>query len=685
LPREEDPLLVMSVAAAVAQMGSSSAVAVGGSLLVRRSLLDLLTVCCSRSKSGPPPVAAAQQQDSRHLHNPFGRTQQTQSGQERPSQTSCCQATAAVSYRDLLHRLVLSAARRLGYAASRLLLADYMRWLLYQWLVASSSDKGEGSQEQRSQLVYIDASGAGTEEGAKFSLADFPHQLLVSTGGSLRQQCQADEPTALARFLTEYSEIILPILSAVTDHRLRWHLLMRYTVDSGCQGTDRDLAAIIRRDVSSIKALEFTVFYAGMSRLGANDREDQQGGRVAGEQREEDPAYAEAMVVVRAVQEFVSRNISSVEAAQIVSVRLSDTIQAVFLLQTFERCAEWEAPLGGSCGSLLLAVLSKIAELANVSSVGLLLARCNCVEILAALRGRLLQTRLAGVHAAVLEAAALVIEHLKGVSNCCFYAALAIAKASLEHFPSELPSACAFLGALAEGVVGGRHHSNHGAISAELNPAPQAESDACECASSLFAELVVLMHAVARGPRSSEGRRVSADSGNSPGSPSLFDEDSDCASFVMGPAGSANVTAASGKIAGSHVESKARSFTASYVDSVSTLFASGREEQLDEARKSLARSASILVTFMRNNADSDRLAFCAPLPSPYLASLTQTAVGQTLVEEVASRSESRPVVERVRELLRLAKRLLAGEPLSVPHLWLQVTFICFMIWQFEMN
>ena len=165
---EEDPLRVVTTALTLARLAVHSAV------LLPQALLDLCRLCSSRSAlhRGAFGVDAA------------------------PAPLHC--------FSSLLTRLLLFISRELGYTSPKALLLDHLRFMLAAW-TQPPEPQGEADVEGRRPPP--------PPPRVLLCLSDFPFFAMRLTGRY-----------SYSDFLLEHGDVILPSICQVTDIAARWRL-----------------------------------------------------------------------------------------------------------------------------------------------------------------------------------------------------------------------------------------------------------------------------------------------------------------------------------------------------------------------------------------------------------------------------------------------------------------------------
>jgi hypothetical protein len=225
-----NPLHAYSTAIAIARMACadctdstvtstySTSVAVLTPSFVRTAILDLLVLCSSRVKLGygsgkhtvEPPV---KRRDLMVKGMGTG-------GREGSGIEGLKVRIPSVDFSSLLSRLLRFISRKRGYENSSLLLVDHCRWLLCEWIKiscgshANEYNNGNNYNEGNSENKDENESDQNNNNNNNLKLEDFPYQILDPYCSSFKQ------------FLTNFGDIIFPLICMIENSKKRWTLLL---------------------------------------------------------------------------------------------------------------------------------------------------------------------------------------------------------------------------------------------------------------------------------------------------------------------------------------------------------------------------------------------------------------------------------------------------------------------------
>ena len=190
---------------------------------VRTAIFDLLVLCSSRVKWG----SAGSTGSLKHPVEPsgtrrdvtgkgFGEGGSQGSGIDR-SQVS----TPSINFSSLLSRLLRFIAKKRGYANSSLLLVDNCRWYLCEWIKMAcdnhvnkynnNNDNNEDNSDNDDENNNNDSNNCNNNN---LKLEDFPYQILDPYCSSYKQ------------FLTNFGDIIFPLICVIENSKIRWAQLL---------------------------------------------------------------------------------------------------------------------------------------------------------------------------------------------------------------------------------------------------------------------------------------------------------------------------------------------------------------------------------------------------------------------------------------------------------------------------
>jgi hypothetical protein len=188
----------------------STSVAVLTPSFVRTALLDLLVLCSSRVKLGYG--------SGKHTVEPSVKRRDLTvkgmgtGGRESSGIEGSKIRIPSIDFSSLLSRLLRFISRKRGYENSSLLLVDHCRWLLCEWIKVScgshvneynNGNNDNGDEDESDQ----------NNNNINLKLEDFPYQILDPYCSSFKQ------------FLTNFGDIIFPLICMVENSKKRWALL----------------------------------------------------------------------------------------------------------------------------------------------------------------------------------------------------------------------------------------------------------------------------------------------------------------------------------------------------------------------------------------------------------------------------------------------------------------------------
>lgn len=186
---------------------------------VRTAILDLLVLCSSRVKLGYG--------SGKHtVEPPVKRKDLTVKGLGTGGRESCGiegfkVRIPSVDFSSLLSRLLRFISRKRGYENSSLLLVDHCRWLLCEWIKIScgihTNEYNNGNNDNEGNSENGDENESdrnNNNNGENLKLEDFPYQILDPYCSSFKQ------------FLTNFGDIIFPLICMIENSKKRWALLL---------------------------------------------------------------------------------------------------------------------------------------------------------------------------------------------------------------------------------------------------------------------------------------------------------------------------------------------------------------------------------------------------------------------------------------------------------------------------
>lgn len=403
----ERPLDVVALAVGIARMGGTVATAgatgateISASTmhpLARQALLDLMKLACSRKGAGAQVVGKIDD----------------------------------VNYSALLHLSVSQLAQQLGYERVDLMLREYLRWLVHEWLLLGMSEKDrEGSSASQSGGLSQSKSSAQR----LMTLADFPFALLSATHAGT--QLATDHGTKVQEFLRAQSSTIVPVICQLEHTRYRWSCILQYATAAGYGSTDRDVAVIVKRNVCPLKALELTLQCAGNLRSSSGQDYELMTVDLTSPFT---TCAQKSQFQAQSVQEFVTRSSSAAELSVYLTSKVTDTVSEIFLLQTAEALDDVESSgdtTMAGVAALLSATLKQMGSIVGSTTLSELFDRCNLLDLLSAMHVRLLESRKESVNTAVLAMLQMLVRHHPAVLAKSFLSGvLHVLHSALSLFP----------------------------------------------------------------------------------------------------------------------------------------------------------------------------------------------------------------------------------------------------------
>jgi hypothetical protein len=311
-------------------------------------------------------------------------------------------------FKALILHLLNYIAHQRGYLNSSLFLRDNSRWLISQW-IEPSPETDENSDDN-----------SNTKSDQILHLKDFPYTLLDP-------KC-----TTYKDFLCNYSSMIVPLICEIEDTRRRWRVLQDFCNDIGCGNTDGAMSGLFQKEFSAIRSLELLLHSGGKQR---------ENNELVGLQKK-------ACNTSISIQKFVDRFVSESDFKALTSRRLAETLRAFLCLFAFEseegmglqivtylaverkkinvmknsddfididNTPELDLEVQFASEALLASLQSmcdRHPPAAGITSVPILLAQCNLIDILAYLCCRLQETRLHCVEAGILAVVRVIAQQL---------------------------------------------------------------------------------------------------------------------------------------------------------------------------------------------------------------------------------------------------------------------------------
>ena len=201
----------------------STSVAVLTPSFVRTALLDLLVLCSSRVKLGYGSGKHTVEPSVKRRDLTVKGMGMGTGGRESSGIDKLKVRIPSVDFSSLLSRLLRFISRKRGYENSSLLLVDHCRWLLCEWIKIScgshvneynnANNDNEGNSENGHEN-HSDQNNNNNNNNNNLKLEDFPYQILDPYCTSFKQ------------FLTNFGDIIFPLICMVENSKKRWALLL---------------------------------------------------------------------------------------------------------------------------------------------------------------------------------------------------------------------------------------------------------------------------------------------------------------------------------------------------------------------------------------------------------------------------------------------------------------------------
>lgn len=193
---------------------------------VRTAIFDLLVLCSSRVKWG----SAGSTGSLKHPVEPSGRRRDSagkelgEGGSQGSGINGSQVSTPSTNFSSLLSRLLRFIAKKRGYANSSLLLVDNCRWYLCEWIkmacdnhVSKYNDNNDNI-EANSDNDDENNNNDSNSNNNNLALEDFPFQILDTYCSSYKQ------------FLTNFGDIIFPLICVIENSKNRWAQLLGESV-----------------------------------------------------------------------------------------------------------------------------------------------------------------------------------------------------------------------------------------------------------------------------------------------------------------------------------------------------------------------------------------------------------------------------------------------------------------------
>ena len=203
----------------------SASLAVLTPSFVRTAIFDLIVLCSNRVKLGSGRGLKHPAEPSIKIRDMTGKGQGI-GGRDSSEIQGSEVSIPSINFSTLLSRLIRFIAKKRGYENSSLLLVDNCRWLLYEWIKMScdnhikeyndgnNNDNSNSDEDGNGDLIYNKYSNGNNESNiGNLKLEDFPYQILDPYCSSYKQ------------FLTNFGDIILPLICVVENPKKRWALL----------------------------------------------------------------------------------------------------------------------------------------------------------------------------------------------------------------------------------------------------------------------------------------------------------------------------------------------------------------------------------------------------------------------------------------------------------------------------
>ena len=197
---------------------------------VRTAIFDLLVLCSSRVKWG----SAGSTGSLKHPVEPSSRRRDItgkglgEEGSQNSGINGSQVSTPSINFSSLLSRLLRFIARKRGYANSSLLLVDNCRWYLCEWMkmacdnhVNKYNNNNDNNEDNSDNDDDNSNNTNNSNNNDNLTLEDFPYQILDPYCSSYKQ------------FLTNFGDIIFPLICVIENSKYRWaQLLSKFVLNS---------------------------------------------------------------------------------------------------------------------------------------------------------------------------------------------------------------------------------------------------------------------------------------------------------------------------------------------------------------------------------------------------------------------------------------------------------------------